>query len=82
MVEVEWGGIAVPFQNIRVSAENGGAHPTTPAYVSMKAVYTDRDIFFLIRWVDGAPNEMKDVTFYSGPDLDGSRDRLPGRARR
>ncbi len=49
MVEVEWGGDAIPFQNIRVSAENGGGTFGTPAYVSMKAVYTDRDVFFLIR---------------------------------
>lgn len=71
MVEVEWGGVAIPFQNIRVSSENGGGAGSPPGYVSMKAVYTDRDIFFLIRWVDGTEDDLKDQAVYRGPDLDG-----------
>jgi hypothetical protein len=70
MVEVEWGGLDIPFHNIRVSSENGGGSAADPAYVSMKAIYTDRDLFLLIRWVDGGPDELKDVTVYTGPSLD------------
>ncbi len=70
LVDVEWGGEAIPFQNIRVSSENGGGGSSTPAYVSMKAIYTDRDIFFLIRWTDAHADQMKDVTYYRGPDLE------------
>lgn len=69
MVEQEWGGDAVEFLNVRISDENGVGGNATPAYVSMKAVYTDRDLFLLVRWIDGRADEYKDGRLYVGPDL-------------
>jgi hypothetical protein len=66
-VEQEWGGIAAPYLNVRVSEENGaGNGGNYPAYISMKAVYTDRDVFFLFRWVDPTVDEQKDAMRFEG----------------
>ncbi len=69
-IDKEWGGQTISYLNVRISGENGAESGTGPAYVSMKAIYTDRDVFFLIRWVDPRPDELKDVTFYLGEDVD------------
>lgn len=66
-IEREWGGVATPYVNVRVSDENGGGGGTGyPAYVSMKAVYTATDLFLLIQWVDSSVDDMKDAMQFSG----------------
>ncbi len=70
--EREWGGpldVDLPYQQIRVSRENGSGDPGEPAYVSAKCIYTDTDIYFLFRWADATADEMKDAAYYIGPDL-------------
>lgn len=70
--EAEWGGpldTDLPYHQVRVSRENGSGDPGEPAYVSMKCVYTDSNIYFLFRWTDGTADDMKDATYYIGPDL-------------
>lgn len=75
-LEDEWGGVGSdPYFNVRVSAEQGSGDPGPPAYVSLKAIYTDQDIFFLIRWTDPTQNDgsVKDdttdpPTILPGPD--------------
>jgi len=74
-VEKEWGGVAVPFLNVRLSSENGNTTPGQPAeYISLKAIYTDRDLFILARWPDTRPDDLKDAMFYVGPAIDDSSD--------
>ncbi len=68
----EWGGpldLDRPYTQIRLTAADGVGDPGEPIYVSMKAVYTDTDIYMLFRWVDTGPNAMKDALQYIGPDL-------------
>lgn len=70
--DTEWGGrldLARPYSQVRLTAEDGAGDPGEPIYLSVKSVYTDHDIFFLFRWVDRRPNEMKDALYYVGPDL-------------
>lgn len=71
-IEREWGGGGGghDYMNVRVSSENGVGEAGPQAFVSLKAVYTDTDIFFLIRWVDNSPDESKDAMFYVGTPLD------------
>ncbi|MCC7140694.1 MAG: hypothetical protein IT349_01200 [Candidatus Eisenbacteria bacterium] len=71
-LEREWGGpldTDLPYHHIRVSREDGSGDPGEPAYVSMKCFYTDTDIYFLVRWADDEADELKDATYYIGPDL-------------
>ncbi len=68
----EWGSEFTPergFTQIRVSAADGWGDPGTPRYVSMKAVYTDTDLYLLAQWVDDAADVLKDVFVYVGPNL-------------
>jgi hypothetical protein len=68
----EWGGpldIDRPYTQIRLTSADGTGDPGEPIYCSMKAVYTDTDVYFLLRWRDDAPNAMKDALQYIGPDL-------------
>jgi hypothetical protein len=68
----EWGGpldSARPYTQVRLTSEDGAGEPGDPIYVSMKAVYTDTDIFLLLRWADTKADAMKDPLYYVGPDL-------------
>ena len=67
-VDREWGGETIPFQNIRVSTEHGIGGQTAPEYVSIKAVYTDEEIFFLVRWYDPSRDVLPDSMAYVNPD--------------
>ena len=67
-LQQEWGGADQPYLNVRVSSEEGSGDPGPPAYVSMKAVYTDRDLFLLVQWTDPTENNAKDAMYYMGPD--------------
>lgn len=71
-IEQEWGGGGGghDYLNVRVSSEHGAGDAGPPAYVSLKAVYTDTDLFLLIRWVDDSPDESKDAMFYVGTPID------------
>ena len=69
-IEREWGGESQPFLNVRISTEQGVGPIEPPAYVSMKAIYTDQAIYFLVRWVDPNPDESKDAMVYVGTSLD------------
>ncbi len=69
MIEVEWGGTEVPFYNVRVSSENGAGNASGPAFISLKAVYTDRDLFLLVRWADEDVDALKDAMVYVGDSL-------------
>jgi hypothetical protein len=71
-IDTEWGGVDTGsgYINVRVSSDRGSGVVKPPAYVAMKAVYTDRDLFILIRWVDMAADEAKDAMFYRGETLD------------
>jgi hypothetical protein len=69
-IDREWGGVTVPYHNVRVSGENGAGQVGAPQFVSMKAVYTDRDVFFLIRWSDLTVDDLKDAMLYVGPPID------------
>jgi len=71
-VEKEWGSDAAGYGylNVRVSMEEGVGHPRPQAYVSMKAVYTDHDVYLLVKWVDSYPDRLKDVMVYVGEPLD------------
>ncbi|MEZ4653091.1 MAG: ethylbenzene dehydrogenase-related protein [Candidatus Eisenbacteria bacterium] len=65
-IEREWGGpldTELPYFQIRMSAENGSGDPGEPTYVSVKAVYTERDIYFLFRWNDTTENLMRDALY-------------------
>ncbi|MBU1700513.1 MAG: hypothetical protein KJ970_02900 [Candidatus Eisenbacteria bacterium] len=71
-IDQEWGGPLQPgreFHQIRLSAENGAGDPGPPIYVSLKAIYTDDDLFLLVRWPDRSLNTQKDFMMYAGPDL-------------
>lgn len=71
-LEREWGGPldrVRTYHQIRMSREEGSGDPGEPKIVSCKAVYTDTDLYVLCQWSDGEPDEMKDATFYYGPDL-------------
>lgn len=73
MLEREWGGpldADLPFHQIRVSGENGEGDVGTPAYVAMKCIYTDSDIYFLLRWTDPGPTVFDEPLVYVGPDYD------------
>jgi hypothetical protein len=68
----EWGGPLQEgrsYSQIRLSAENGSGDPGPPLYVSMKAVYTERDLFLLLRWPDDEPDEFFDRLTYVGPSF-------------
>jgi hypothetical protein len=68
----EWGGpldVDRPFTLIRLTSADGAGDPGEPIYLSMKAVYTETDVFFLFQWADRTPDEMKDPLYYVGPDL-------------
>lgn len=70
--EAEWGGPLdrdITFHQIRMSRDDGAGDPGEPIFVAMKAIYTDSDLYFLVQWIDGEANEMKDATYYYGPDL-------------
>ena len=69
-IELEWGANSFPFHNVRVSTEEGVGPPQAPRYVSMKAIYTDRDLFLLVRWADDDVNALKDATLYVGEPLE------------
>jgi hypothetical protein len=71
-IDTEWGGVGTgaAYINVRVSSDQGSGVVKPPAYVAMKAVYTDRDLFLLIRWVDTNPDESKDAMFYRGETID------------
>jgi hypothetical protein len=71
-IDTEWGGVGTgsTYINVRVSADQGSGVAKPPAYVAMKAVYTDRDLFLLVRWTDTNPDEAKDAMFYRGETLD------------
>jgi hypothetical protein len=66
-LQEEWG--SGDFLNILVTPEHGNGGTGNPSYVAMKAVYTETDVFFLIRWRDTTLNADKDVLSYVGPDL-------------
>lgn len=71
-IDREWGSEFThdrPFTQIRLSAEKGFGTPGTPCYVSMKAVYTDEDLYLLVQWMDSRPDVLKDVFQYLGPNL-------------
>ncbi|MDM7916607.1 MAG: ethylbenzene dehydrogenase-related protein [Candidatus Eisenbacteria bacterium] len=68
-IEKEWGGQAVPYLNVRLSSDNGVGAAGPPKYVSLKAIYTDSDVFLLVRWVDDEADELKDAMMYTGPDI-------------
>jgi hypothetical protein len=73
-LEREWGGPLDhdrPFTQIRMTAEDGSGNPGAVTYLSVKAVYTDNDLFMLVKWSDPQPDLMKDAVFYTGPDLTG-----------
>jgi hypothetical protein len=57
----EWGGpldANRPYTEIRLTGENGAGDPGEPIYVSVKAVYTDTDLFMLYQWADRTKNEV------------------------
>ncbi len=71
-IDREWGSEFTPerrFTQVRISAEDGAGNPGPPRYVSMKAVYTDTDLYLLAEWMDPQPDLLKDVFMYIGPDL-------------
>jgi hypothetical protein len=71
-IDREWGSEFTPergFTQVRLSAEDGAGNPGTPRYVSMKAVYTDTDVYLLLEWVDSEANQVKNTFVYVGPDL-------------
>lgn len=79
--DTEWGGrtdTARPYIHVRLTSEDGAGDPGAPVYASVKAVYTDTDIFFLFRWVDDSPDMWKDALYYVGPDLIDSVGLQPG----
>ena len=79
-LEREWGGPLdsdLPFHQIRVSAEEGSGDAGVPAYVSAKCLYTDSDIYFLLRWTDPVPNEASTPLVYVGPNYDSRDDCAP-----
>lgn len=70
--DIEWGSEFTPerpYTHIRLSAAAGAGDPGSPRYVSLKAVYTDEHLYMLAQWVDYAPDVLKDVFVYVGPDL-------------
>ncbi len=71
-IQEEWGsgGGGQSYLNVRVSSEHGAGPAGPQAYVAIKAIYTDTDIFFLIRWTDDSPDEFKDAMFYLGTSVD------------
>jgi hypothetical protein len=71
-IDTEWGGTGtgVDYINVRLSSDHGSGAVIPPAYVSLKAVYTDHDLFMLIRWVDPSIDDAKDAMFYRGETLD------------
>lgn len=69
-LEDEWGGAGSrDFLTVRVSSEQGSGDPGAPRYVAMKAIYTDQDVFFLVRWTDETEDVSKDRMEYVGPDV-------------
>ncbi|MBD3160872.1 MAG: hypothetical protein GF346_01830, partial [Candidatus Eisenbacteria bacterium] len=68
-IDREWGGGTIPYYNVRISTEEGVGTVEAPQYVSMKAVYTNRDLYLLIRWADDEVDALKDATLYVGEPL-------------
>jgi hypothetical protein len=71
-IDREWGSEFTPergFTQVRLSAEDGAGDPGTTRYASMKAVYTDTDLYLLVEWIDPQPDQIKDTFVYLGPDL-------------
>jgi len=71
-IDREWGSEFTPeraFTQVRMSAEDGAGDPGAPRYVSMKAVYTDTDLYLLAEWMDPGADQLKDTFVFVGPDL-------------
>lgn len=71
-LDLEWGSEFTPerpFTHVRLSAQEGLGNPGPPRYLSMKAVYTDTDLYLLLRWPDTTEDTYKDIFIYQGPDL-------------
>jgi hypothetical protein len=66
-IDREWGGGTIPYHNVRVSIENGVGWQSAPEFVSIKAVYTDEEIFFLVRWYDPDVDLFENMMEYEGP---------------
>ncbi len=68
--DLEWAWSADwPFTQVQVTSEEGNGDPGEPKYVSMKAIYTETDLFLLIRWADPRADREKNPFVYVGPDL-------------
>jgi len=71
-LDLEWGGEftpELPFTQVRLSAAEGSGSPGGVQYVAVKAIYTNTHLYMLLQWVDPAPNALKDIFVYTGPDL-------------
>jgi len=72
----EWGGpldAVRRYTQVRLSDEFGAGSPGEPVYASIKAVYTEKDLFLLVRWADPEANDIKAMSIYTGPDLTNRR---------
>ncbi|MBD3337130.1 MAG: hypothetical protein GF355_16565 [Candidatus Eisenbacteria bacterium] len=71
-LDAEWGGPLQEgreYSQIRLSAAHGAGDPGPPLYVSMKAMYTEEDLFLLFQWPDLEADERHSFMRYVGPDL-------------
>lgn len=70
ITDLEWAWSAEwPYAQIQLTSEEGNGDPGEPIYVSMKAIYTETDIFLLLRWADDSADQRKNPFIYVGPDL-------------
>lgn len=68
----EWGSEFTPdrpYTHVRLSREHGGGDAGPPRYVSMKALYTNQHIYFLVQWADASADVLDDVFVFVGPNL-------------
>ena len=68
----EWGSEFTPdrpYTHVRLSREHGGGDAGPPRYVSMKALYTNQHVYFLVQWADAAADVLDDVFVFVGPNL-------------